>query len=183
MITGPMPSKGTPRRAAAVDALEPTVAAAALTKAAARDEIVLTALARGATYAEAGKAAKSSERTVRRRMSDPKFVAELGRRRGAYISAVTGALVSKSSRAVEVIAECLEDADKTSDRLKAAQLMLAMARQYHSDTDVDARLVALEATAAGVQPDNAADDPDNEENEADSEDGTPGDDAAEATDD
>ena len=161
MLTGPLPSKGTSRRPAVADAPDPAETASALSKAKARDEIMLTALARGDSYAEAGKAAKSSERTVRRRMSDPEFVAELGRRRGAFVSAVTGALVSNASIAVEVILECLEEGDRTSDRLKAAQLLLGMARQFHSDCDIDARLVALEAAAEGKSRDDLEEDDDN----------------------
>ena len=120
---------------------------------AAGDEVLLDALATGLSYLDAGVLAGLSARTVRRRMTDPSFAAELARRRAMRVSDVTGRLLSVSGRAVQVLVELL-DSQVTGERLRSAELILNLGRRFRSDSDVDARLVALEApsqkAAAGL---------------------------------
>lgn len=115
-------------------------------KAEAQNEILLAALAAGRPYVDAAQAAGLSERTVRRRMAEAAFAAEVARRRSLHVSNVAGMLLASAGRAVEVVLECLES-DKPADRLRAAELMLTLVRRFHADADVDARLTALEASA------------------------------------
>lgn len=117
---------------------------------AAADELMLDALATGASYADAAAASGQSARTVRRRVADPGFAAELARRRSERVSHLTGQLVGLGPRAVAVLAEVLE-AEAVADRLRAANLILGSLRRFRADGDIDARLAALEL-AAGLTP-------------------------------
>jgi hypothetical protein len=113
---------------------------------AAQNEILVAALAAGRPYVEAGQAAGLSERTVRRRMAEAGFAAEVARRRSLHVSDVAGVLLASATYAVQVVLECLES-EKPADRLRAAELMLTLVRRFHADADVDARLAALEVNA------------------------------------
>jgi hypothetical protein len=117
-----------------------------VTKTDASNEILIAALAAGQPYVTAGAGAGVSERTVRRRMAEPAFAAEVARRRSQHVACVTGKLLATAEEAVRVIADCLQS-DKASDRLRAAELMLTFVRRFHADSDIDARLTALEAAA------------------------------------
>lgn len=75
------------------------------------NEVLLAALAAGRPYSEAGALAGVAARTVRRRMAEPAFVAELARRRAMRVSDITGRLLGSSERALGVLEECL-DADR-----------------------------------------------------------------------
>ncbi len=107
------------------------------------DELILEALAAGAAYADAGSAAGVSARTVRRRMADPLFAAELARRRAVRVSDLTGQMMGLGARAVSVLGEALE-AEAVGDRLRAANLILTALRRYRADSDLELRLTALE---------------------------------------
>lgn len=116
---------------------------------AAGDEVLLDALATGLSYLDAGVLAGLSARTVRRRMTDPRFAAELARRRSMRVSDVTGTLLSVSGRAVQVLIDLL-DSQVAGERLRSAELILNLGRRFRTDTDVDARLAALEAPTQKV---------------------------------
>lgn len=107
------------------------------------DELILEALAAGVAYADAGSAAGVSARTVRRRMADPLFAAELARRRAVRVSDLTGQMMGLGARAVSVLGEALE-AEAVGDRLRAANLILTALRRYRADGDLELRLTALE---------------------------------------
>ena len=116
------------------------------------DEIVKTALAVGHTYAEAGAASGQSERTVRRRMSDPEFAAAVSTRRGEHVGALTGQLMAAGTEAVAVLRGCLAS-DNEAVRLRAAQLTLAIGTQLRHAHELEVRLAALEAgTVSDCEP-------------------------------
>jgi hypothetical protein len=77
-------------------------------------------------------------------MADPVFAAQVSQRRGELVAEVTGQLTTLSSDAVQVLRECLA-ADKPSDRMRAAHLILTLASRFRSDTELEARLVEIEA--------------------------------------
>ena len=109
------------------------------------DEVLLEALAAGSSYEAAGELASVSARTVRRRMAEPAFAAEVARRRADRIAAVTGRLAGLCEQALAVLENCL-GSERPGDQLRAAELVLTMTRRFRSDVDVDARLAAVEAT-------------------------------------
>ncbi len=111
------------------------------------DEILIEALAEGRTYAAASALSGGSARTVRRRMTDPEFAAAVSVRRAERVSEVTGALVSLSARAIQTLEECL-NAERPSDRIRAAQVVLASVHRYREATEFEARLNELEVPSA-----------------------------------
>ena len=117
----------------------------------AQREVLIAALAAGRTYADAGVLAGVSERTVRRRVSDPTFAADVAQRRSQYVLAVSGRLLKSADRAVDVILAALEDADGWSQRLKAAELLLTQLRRFTPDPQIEARLAGIEAMTEALR--------------------------------
>lgn len=109
------------------------------------DEALKDALATGLTYAEAGEVVGVSERTVRRRMSEQEFAADVSRRRGEHVSSLAGQLVTAGTEAVHVLRESLH-ADVPAVRLRAAQLLLTLGTQLRHAHELEQRLAALEAS-------------------------------------
>src|SRR5947209_7078638 len=92
----------------------------------ANDERILMALACGATYAKAAQEAGTSERTVRRKMSDAAFRAKLHRLRGEALERAGGALTAAALKAVQTLLS-LQDANQpASVRLGAAKAVLEL---------------------------------------------------------
>lgn len=116
----------------------------ALSKREQEDEILVEALAVGRTYAEAGRLADVSERTVRRRMSDPAFARIVSVRRGEHVGVVTGHLVSAGEDAVRVLLECLTDSN-AAVRIRSAHLLLTLGAQLRHAHELEERIAALEA--------------------------------------
>jgi hypothetical protein len=108
------------------------------------DELIMAALAAGMSYTEAAAAAGSSERTVRRRMSDAHFATEVSRRRAEQVAALTGRLLGASHNAIDVLRNCM-DAESDAVRLRAAQLVLTLGAQLRHSQEFEERLAALEA--------------------------------------
>jgi len=107
------------------------------------DEVLKAALAAGGTYAEAGVTAQMSERTVRRRMSDPDFSREVSTRRGEHVGALTGQLLTAGAEAVAVLRAGLAS-DNEAVRLRAAHLLLTIGNQLRHAHELESRLAALE---------------------------------------
>jgi hypothetical protein len=97
-----------------------------------QDEVIMAALAACADYATAGQAAGVSERTVRRRMADPSFAAEVSRRRGERVSTLPGRLLDSSELAVGVIERCM-GSDSPARAPHAARTVQSWGR-FRSDT-------------------------------------------------
>ena len=115
------------------------------TRRAAQQDVALEALARGSSYGQAGNLAGVTAKTVQRWMQDRAFSRQLADRRGARLSEVTGLLLDATTDAVAVIhRECLE-AEKASDRLRAASLLLTLSTRMRDKLDVETRLGEVEA--------------------------------------
>lgn len=89
-----------------------------------RDELVVAALAAGASYAEAGKAAGISKATVARRMSEPAFRGQVIEAREQMIDQVRGALSDAAPAAAAALMVLAADASSESVRLGAASRLL-----------------------------------------------------------
>ena len=109
-----------------------------------QDELLRDALATGLVYAAAGSVVGVSERTVRRRMSDPAFAAEVSTRRGEHVGAMAGQLVQAGIDAIAVLRDCLT-ATEDPVRLRAAHLVLSLGTQLRHAHELEERLTALEA--------------------------------------
>jgi hypothetical protein len=114
-----------------------------LTAREAQDEILIEALASGMPYPDAGKLAGVVGRTVSRRMDDPDFRARVSRRRGERVTQVTGALTDMSTEALQVLRDCMAEG-RAADRLRAAQMVLAMMSRLRHETEIEDRLANVE---------------------------------------
>lgn len=123
----------------------------------AADELLIEALANGATYAEAGDLADVSARTVRRRMADPAFAAEVAKRRTERLSMVSGRLSLLAQHALDVLEQKLGSAHP-GEALRAADMVLSLDRRYREQVDFAARLLAVEEGLAPGRASNEAGD-------------------------
>lgn len=103
----------------------------------------------GGTRPEAATAAGVSLRTVERWMTDPTTKAEIeAGRRAAYAEAL-GILKAGAVRAAEALAGLLSSRNE-SIRLRAAGEIIGAAMKAHETGELEARISALENTAAGM---------------------------------
>lgn len=112
------------------------------------DEILIQHLVAMRTHEEAAHAASCSTKTVQRRLADPEFSAELGRRRALHVAALTAKVCIAEDRAVDVVLEVMETG-KDEQRLRAAALIHSWSGRLRRETDVDARLTLLEQRKRG----------------------------------
>ncbi len=89
------------------------------------DELMVLALARGMTYAEAGAEAGCSEATVRRRMGEADVRERVHDTRAALAGRIAARLVDAATTAVSTLVELTDAAHPPAIRLRAAQALLA----------------------------------------------------------
>jgi hypothetical protein len=136
------------------------------------DEILIEALASGATYAEAGALAKKAPRTVRRRMTDSDFAAAVSARRGERVSRITGMLVDPGEEALQVLRAGLGH-EEIYPQLRAAQIVLSLSLRYRAANELEERLTIVErrlaeaahGQAESTEPASEEDEHDEDENE------------------
>lgn len=144
---------------------------------AARDETLAAALGSGWARAEAGALVGLSERSVRRRLADPTFSADVARYRALHFADVTSILSVGAVRAARVLVEQLESPTAMT-QLRAADAVLRHSRVFHTEADVDLRLTALEAAVDppavrdAAEEEGAADDDVDNDDLADAADGS-----------
>jgi hypothetical protein len=86
-----------------------------------------------------------NDRTLRRWLGEPDFVAALDLAQGAMLDRVTVDLVRASSGAVALLRSVCEDTNcKTALRLRAAQILLDSVLRWRELRDIERRLTALE---------------------------------------
>jgi hypothetical protein len=107
--------------------------------------VLILALARGASYDEAAKAAGVGERTVVRRMRDPAFRTEVERVRTALLEVAMGRLAATVSAAVDALEDLLSPGTVPTVRRGAADAILGHALRLREHLELDGRLTALEA--------------------------------------
>ncbi len=122
----------------------------------AKDVIIAAALAGGSTHASAARAAGVSERTVRRRLSEPSFQRELTRARDELVSHISDRLTGLTSVAVDALNELVLSADTPpAVRLRAALGVLTAHGSWRDSTILENRLQVLEAMATVDERDGA----------------------------
>ena len=109
----------------------------------AQGELIVAALASGATYPEAADLAHVSPRTVRRRMADEAFARRVSMARGERVAAVTGRLTEVAFEAVDTLRLGLT-AEKSVDQIRAAHEILVLGLRYRTDHELEGRLRAVE---------------------------------------
>ena len=113
------------------------------------DEVILTALVAGHTQVEAASAAGVSERTVRRRLEDPHFLTHFRRTSDDVVRRVTAQLSELGQASVATLAELLDSDSSPQIRLRAAQTVLSLARDYRLHEELRQRLDHLEDALTG----------------------------------
>jgi hypothetical protein len=106
------------------------------------------ALAAGSSVAEAARQSGVGARTIHRWLDDADFVAKVDSERAAVIGQATSKLGAASQRAVDVLAELLDDPLLPTVRLSAAKAVLDGLLRLRQEFVTEARLAAIEARLA-----------------------------------
>lgn len=109
----------------------------------ASDGIAAAVLASGGTRQDAAAAAGLSDRTIRRRLSDPDFRALVGDCRQRIAADVLSGAAGLAGRAVERLGELVED-ENGHIALQAARAVLTVAGTYGQAAELAERIEALE---------------------------------------
>ena len=104
---------------------------------------LLAALAGGSTWKEASALTGLSQRTISRRLKDPKFKAALDWRKDQILTATVAKLTNASTIAVDTLRE-LMTCDTNSVRLGAARSILELSVAMRTATEFAERIAALE---------------------------------------
>lgn len=113
------------------------------------DQLVL-ALAGGATYAEAARAAGCSERTARRHAALPDFAQRVTEVRAAVYQRTADQLAEATTTAVTTLQQLLTD-ESAQVRCRAALGLLSAAPHWREATELSQRLADIEASHALLQ--------------------------------
>ena len=114
------------------------------------DEKLLISLACGASAAAAAREAGCNEKTVRRRLADPKFRSRLHQMRGEALERAGGMLTAASMKAVQTLL-ALQDANQPAAvRLGAAKAVLELGMKVREVNEIEQRMAALEERLAQV---------------------------------
>lgn len=108
------------------------------------DDVLVGALASGATRGEAAEAAGVGARTVYRRLSDPDFAARVQTARAKILDDVLTRTAELAGRAVDKLGQLLE-ADSPAVQLGAARVILTTAAEFGERAELAERVAALEA--------------------------------------
>ena len=112
-----------------------------------RQNRVMNCLLEGFTVIKACTETGIPERTVRRWVSEPAFKAELTRREGEVILAVSLRLVGMTNQALDTLEQALNDTNATiGTRLKASTTILEMVLKWRETVDFEERISELERT-------------------------------------
>src|SRR5262245_22282330 len=107
-----------------------------------KDELIAANLAVGKSYADAGKAAGVSERTVQVRMTEPGFRALVKGFQDRAIAQTLGTLSRTSHPAAVVLGAILASADEKV-RLAAAKAVIELTLKVRDQTDTVAELAEI----------------------------------------
>jgi hypothetical protein len=111
------------------------------------DEVLLLAIACGATVENAAAKAGVSTRTATRRMADPAFQKRLRAIRLEMVQRTMGTLTASGQEAARTLLELMKSSTP-SVRLGAVRLALEMGIKMREVADLEGRLAALESQAA-----------------------------------
>lgn len=108
------------------------------------DLIVVEARARGLTHQEVGRLIHRSERTARRRATEPAIVDAIRERRAEIAEEAVGQLGGLLADAIATIGQGLGEAE-AGDRLRAATLVINSFSKLRGQVEVTAELADLRA--------------------------------------
>jgi hypothetical protein len=108
------------------------------------DDVLMLALACGATLENAARQAGVSESTVRRRAKDPKFQHKLQAVRADMVQRTSGALTAAGTESVRTLLELQKSAVPPATRLGAAKAVLELGMKVRETAELEQRLAVLE---------------------------------------
>lgn len=106
---------------------------------AARDEVLIAAVASGMAYADAGELAGCSARTVARRMQDAAFRSAVDERRDRWVFETTGGLLLLGTEAIIVLDTLLHHA-KQEVQIRAVHEVLSQGFKSRQLNDLTAEV-------------------------------------------
>jgi uncharacterized membrane-anchored protein YjiN (DUF445 family) len=109
-----------------------------------RNERLLDLLSSGCKHVEAAAELNISPRTIQRALEDEEFRSELQHLRQQKVTEAAARVSTLVERAVEVLEEAMTSAS-TTDRLRAARLVLEWNRRLKRDTEQSEQLDRIEA--------------------------------------
>jgi hypothetical protein len=107
------------------------------------DELIATALAAGATAAEAATQAKVNPRTVFRRLQDQGFRDRVAELRGQMLSRTLGKLSDGTVEAAEALREMVKE-ETGAVRLGAAKALIDLTVKVRESVDLEEQVKELE---------------------------------------
>ena len=115
------------------------------------NDVLLAALACGASQEKAAQQAGFSRSTVQRRLADPAFQRQLEAFRAELVQRTTAVLTASGLEFVKTLVALTGTDTPTATRLGAARAGLELAAKYRELADIEQRLVALEQRLADTQ--------------------------------
>jgi hypothetical protein len=112
------------------------------------DQVVLAALACGATVEAAARQAGVSAATVHRRLKDPKFSSRLQTLGGDMVQRMARTMTAAGSEAVRTLLELMKPASPHAARLGAARSVLEIGVKLREAAELEERLTILEGRIA-----------------------------------
>ena len=109
------------------------------------DDVLLMALACGATWEAAAQKAGVSKATVQRRMQDPLFCRRLQDLGADMVKRAAAALMAANMEAIKTLLSLLAPSTPHPGRLGAARAILEIGIHMRELVDTEGRLAALEA--------------------------------------
>jgi hypothetical protein len=111
------------------------------------DEMLLMALACGATVEAAAQKAGLGRTTVFRRLQDPEFQTRLQQIRSDMLKRATATLTAASTEAIKTLLALQQATIPHAVRLGAARSILEIGIKMREVADMEERIVALESAA------------------------------------
>jgi hypothetical protein len=108
------------------------------------EDVLLLALACGATVEAAARQCQLSERTIYRRLAEPDFRRRLQALRADMVQRAAGLLTAAAVEAVKTLLDLQKASAPFAVRLGAARAVLEIGVKFREMADLEERLAALE---------------------------------------
>lgn len=110
-----------------------------------RQQAAISALLTAPTITAAAETIGAGEKTIRRWLAEPAFLAELQRAETAVIEHTTRRLSAATTQALDTVIRIMETGSSDSVKLRAAIALLDTTLRWHELRAIEVRLAALEA--------------------------------------
>jgi AcrR family transcriptional regulator len=111
--------------------------------------LLITALAKGATVAQAAAQAGVSERTVYRRLADKEFQDQIEALQDEMLQRAVAMLTAAAQEGIRSLVDLQNEATPPAVRRSAARDILEMGMRLREAAELEKRLIALESRATG----------------------------------